>query len=132
MEYILIKDKTRFKVNDFLLNQNSYLIKLKKQEISLNYQKYIDSILLKELFKILNPVIMKILTYLTSEDDEEDQVGKLYDELAKQRSIILKKYEKYLSQEAREKYFKNIRFLALELQKRLKRYNYKTDKIKTR
>ncbi|MDD4187202.1 MAG: hypothetical protein PHX04_00275 [Bacilli bacterium] len=132
MKYVLIKDKTNIKAEGFNINNNSYLIKLKKQEISLNHQKYIDSILLKEVFKILNPVLIKVLTYLTSEEDEESSTGKLYDELAKQRSIILKKYEKYLSLEARDLYFKNIRFLALELQKRLKTYTYNTEKNKTR
>ncbi|MDD2207999.1 MAG: hypothetical protein PHG03_00770 [Bacilli bacterium] len=132
MNYVLIKEKINLKVLDFENNQNAYLIKFKKQEISLNYQKYIDTILLKEVFKILNPILIKVLTYLTSEEDEETETGKLYDELAKQRSIILKKYEKHLSREARDKYFKNIRFLALELQKRLKTYTYKTEKTKTR
>lgn len=132
MKYILIKENFKSKTISTELNKNFYLLKLAKQEVSLNYQKFIDKILLRELLKGLNPVLNKILTYLADEDDEGEMTGKLYDELAKQRSIILKKYDKYLSLQAKDEYLKKIRFLALELKKHLKTYTYSEEKVKSR
>lgn len=132
MKYFLVKESLRIRIKSLESNRNSYIIKLEKQEILINYQKLIDKILLKELFKGLNPTLNRILAYLTEEDDTSEATGKLYDDLAKQRSIILKKYDKYLSDIAKEEYLKKIRFLALELKKRLKTYTYPEEKLKSR
>lgn len=58
----------------------------------------------------------KILIHL-EEDDDPEETALLYDELARLRSIILKQYEGVLSKRAIAEYMKNIRFLALNLQK---------------
>lgn len=131
MKFILM-EKEIDKIINVELSKNIYIIKIKKQEINLIYQELIDRILLKEVFKSLNKTLNNTLKYLTDEEDNEEETSKLYDELAKQRSIILKKYEKYLSALAKEQYLKKIRFLALELKKRAISYNYSTEKLKSR
>ncbi len=132
MRYILIKEKESNKVNKFDLSHNSYTIKLNRREVLIVNQKIIDRILLMELFEKLNPVFKKIVCFLNEEADDPESAGKLLDELARQRSIILKKYEKYLSLRAREEYLKKIRFLAIELKRRLNTYTYVEQKGKSR
>ncbi|NLL02107.1 MAG: hypothetical protein GX265_03710 [Mollicutes bacterium] len=132
MGYILIKEKDSIKVNSFDLSHNSYTIKLKKREVLLVNQKIIDRILLIELFKKLNPLFKQIIFYLNEETDDTESAGKFLDELAKQRTIILNKYEKYLSLRAREEYLKNIRFLAIELKRRSITYTYVEQKGRRR
>ena len=132
MKYILIKEDFITKIKNFDLSNSTYLIKISKKEILITNQNIIDKLLLQELFKKLNPVLNKIVFYLNDEEDNSESTGKFYDELAKQRSIIIKKYENFLSQKARDEYLKKIRFLALELKKRLTTYTYFEEKSKSR
>lgn len=127
--YYLIKNK-KSKLINREVSKNYLELELDKQKIILNNQKLIDQLYLNKIIPKLEKLAKKILLYLNTEDDDENETSLLYDELAKQRSIILKRYEKLLSDEAILKYMKNIRFLASELKKRLLTYNY--EKVSTR
>lgn len=127
--YYLIKNKKNKLINREL-SENYLELELNKKIIILNDQKLIDQLYLNKIIPKLEKLARKILLYLNTEEDDENETSLLYDELAKQRSIILKRYEKFLSNEAILLYMKNIRFLASELKKRLKTYNY--EKVSTR
>lgn len=131
MKFLLEKTR-KGKVINFDLSQNSLELELKKKTINLNNQEITDIILLKEIMPKLDLLAKNILCYLTEDDDDESKTGLLYDDLARLRSVILKKYEKNLSDEAINKYMKKIRFLVLELKKRLRTYNYQKVSRRTR
>lgn len=122
--YFLIRKKEKNKFINRELSNNYLELEINKITIILNNQRLIDELYLNKIMPKLDALAKEILLYLNSEDDDEDKTSLLYDELAKQRSIILKRYEKFLSDEAVHKYMKNIRFLASELKKRLLTYNY--------
>ncbi|MDD2409801.1 MAG: hypothetical protein PHD03_03680 [Bacilli bacterium] len=130
--YSLIKKKEKNKLLNRELSKNYLELKLNKKTIILNNQKLIDQLYLKEIMPKLDKVTQKILLYLNSDNDDEEQANLLYDDLAKLRSLILKKYEKFLSKEAIHMYMKNIRFIASELKKRLKTYDYEKVSNRTR
>ena len=131
MSYILIKQANKFKhVKDLKLASNIWVYEDTKKSLLLMNQPLIDRIILPMINADLDLLIKQIITCLSEDDEDEGQISNLYDELAKQRSIILNKYEKYLSKRAQEVYMKKIRFAAFELKKRLITYNYPKTTIK--
>ncbi|MDD4705864.1 MAG: hypothetical protein PHS24_01445 [Bacilli bacterium] len=122
--YYLIKKKEKNKLINRELSKNYLKLEINKKTIILNNQKLIDELYLNKIMPKIDQLANRILIYLNNEDDNQDQTSLLYDDLAKLRSLILKKYEKFLSEETIILYMKKIRFLASELKKRLKTYNY--------
>ncbi len=131
MNYAISKNKKNHLLNKEL--SNNYLeLTLNKKTIILNNQELIDEICLKEIMPKINKLAKKILIYIDDEDDDQEQTSLLYDDLAKLRSLILKKYENHLSDEIIQIYMKNIRFLAGLLRKRLNTYQYEKLSNRTR
>ena len=119
MKWILTKNKKNRQPKEAELATNNYVMKLKKQEILVMNQGIIDAVLLEQINKSLARLLNEIINCLTDDEDDAEKAGLLYDELAKQRSIILNNYEKHLSAAAIQTYMKKIRFVALELKKQL-------------
>lgn len=130
--YYLIKKKEKNLLINRELSKNYLKLEINKKTIILNNQKLIDELYLNKIMPKVDKIAKKILIYLKNEDDDQDQTSLLYDDLANLRSLILKKYEKCLSEEAILMYMKKIRFLASELKKRLKTYNYEKVSNRTR
>lgn len=130
--YYLIKKKEKNILINSELSKNYLKLELNKKTIILNNQKLIDEFYLNKIMPKVDKIVKRILIYLNNEDDDQDQTSLLYDDLANLRSLILKKYEKCLSEEAILMYMKKIRFLASELKKRLKTYNYEKVSNRTR
>lgn len=130
--YCLIKKKEKNILINRELSKHYLKLEIDKKIIILNNQKLIDQLYLNKIMPKINQISKRILIYLNNEDDDEDQTSLLYDDLAKLRSLILKKYENFLSEEAILMYMKSIRFLASQLKKRLKSYNYEKVSNRTR
>ena len=131
MKYTLIKESHSSLIETYIPNSNNYILEVKKKKkIIIISQKIIDKLILKEIMKELNPLLNKIVKYLASDEEDEETSSLLFDDLSKQRSIILKKYEKLLSAGAINSYMKKIRFLVLELKRKL--YSYNNHKTKSR
>lgn len=123
MNYKIVKSSLILKPKKIIISHNNYLLKFKnKKEIFITNQALIDKIILKKIFINLNPLINKTLDYLTNIEDDESETSRLYGLLAKEREIILKKYDEYLSNQAKDEYLKKIRFLVIELNKRIITY----------
>lgn len=123
MNYKIVRSSLILKPKKIIISHNNYLLKFKnKKEIFITNQALIDKIILKKIFINLNPLINKTLDYLTNIEDDESETSRLYGLLAKEREIILKKYDEYLSNQAKDEYLKKIRFLVIELNKRIITY----------
>lgn len=123
MNFKIVKSSLILKPKKIIISHNNYLLKFKnKKEIFITNQALIDKIILKKIFINLNPLINKTLDYLTNIEDDESETSRLYGLLAKEREIILKKYDEYLSNQAKDEYLKKIRFLVIELNKRIITY----------
>lgn len=123
MNFKIVRSSLILKPKKIIISHNNYLLKFKnKKEIFITNQALIDKIILKKIFINLNPLINKTLDYLTNIEDDESETSRLYGLLAKEREIILKKYDEYLSNQAKDEYLKKIRFLVIELNKRIITY----------
>lgn len=120
----LIRKEKKPKIIDAISTEATLELKLKRRTVTIKAQFLLDALLLKEINPDLDKLIEEILEHLATDEDDSTQTGLLYDELAKQRSMILNKYEKRLSENAVQTYMKKIRFAAFELRKRLMAYNY--------
>lgn len=130
--YTIKKIKNKFEIISFETSINNVKLNLGKKSIIINNQTIIDNLYLNKINPIIQKQAKNILIYLNTEEDDEEKTGLLLDDLSRQRGIILKKYEKLMSQEARLVYMKNIRFLANSLNKRLKTYTNEKTTAKTR
>ncbi len=128
----LIKNKKKNKIVNSYININKAEIKISNKKIIITNQNIIDEIYLKEIFILFKSLSKKIITYLESDEEDDEKCEILYDELARLRAIILKEYENQLSEEAILKYMKNIRFLALSLQKKLSYLKNRKRSVKVR
>lgn len=124
------KDKKR-KVLKSTLSINVIEKTFLKKKLIICNQDIIDQIYLNEIFLLMRDLSKKILIHL-EEDDNPEETALLYDELARLRSIILKQYEGVLSKRAIAEYMKNIRFLALNLQKKLRNLSLEKSPIRSR
>ncbi|HHX33392.1 MAG TPA: hypothetical protein GX713_04130 [Mollicutes bacterium] len=124
------KDKKR-KVLKSTLSINVIEKTFLKKKLIICNQDIIDQIYLNEIFLLMRDLSKKILIHL-EEDDDPEETALLYDELARLRSIILKQYEGVLSKRAIAEYMKNIRFLALNLQKKLRNLSLEKSPIRSR
>lgn len=124
------KDKKR-KVLKSTLSINVIEKTFLKKKLIISNQDIIDQIYLNEIFLLMRDLSKKILIHL-EEDDDPEETALLYDELARLRSIILKQYEGVLSKRAIAEYMKNIRFLALNLQKKLRNLSLEKSPIRSR
>ena len=122
MELILIKVKKKKKPKKISKADLSLPVLIKKREIRLNNQYLIDKYLLNHINKELDKLLIRILEYLSSEEDDAGKTSLLFDELSKQRGNILNQYEESMSKLAIEEYMRKIRFAAFELKKRLISY----------
>ena len=128
MKYKLTKTKKKNKAKNTHDALNNLERKIKKQKICIKSQTIIDHLLLKEFKVELDKKLVKILEYLSDEEDNADETLLLFDELARLRSILYE--DQRLSKEITMKYMKKIRLIAYELKKRL--ISYKTEQTKTK
>ena len=124
------KDKKR-KVLKSTLSINVIEKTFLKKKLIICNQDIIDQIYLNEIFLLMRDLSKKILIHL-EEDDDPEETALLYDELARLRSLILKQYKKELYKRAIAEYMKNIRFLALNLQKKLRNLSLEKSPIRSR
>jgi len=121
MKWILKKSKKKRKTKNQEIAKNILEVQLKKQNIDIYQQKMIDYLLLKMINRDLDKLINKIVYYLASEDNDDEETALLFDELAKLRGIY-REYDKKMSEEATLSYMKKVRFAAFELKKRILSY----------
>lgn len=94
---------------EFIQISNLYLM----DEISIN------QILMKKIEKSFRRLAAISLSVINDEDSTTGDAVIALDEIAKQKSIILKKYHKYLQQEQQEKMIKRLKVLEKDLKIRL-------------
>jgi len=132
MNWQLIRRKKKQKAKKVKKTGNFIPVLIKKKELTIINQDLIDKLLLYEINKVLDRLLINILQYLSAEEDDAGKTALLFDELSKQRGNILNQYEEVMSKLAIEEYMKKIRFAAFELRKRLVSYEYAKTEYKSR
>ena len=119
--YILVHQEYKLEAED-IFALDGYKITLNKQKMILLNQHLIDLYLRSKYYPALTKIFSKIINFLSDDDENPEDSGLLLDELARERTIILNKYEKYLSEEEKDYYMNPIRLLSNELKN--KYYSY--------
>jgi hypothetical protein len=113
--YVLIHHKYKLKSDNIILLEGYETI-INRQKITIMSQDLIDDYLKTKYMPALQRLLAKILRFLTDNDDDtDDDAGLLLDELARERAVLLNKYEKNLSKKAVKEYMKMISLFANEL-----------------
>ena len=120
----LIKSKKKYKLIDQTVSDIYLKLDINKRSIIISNQHLIDTIYLNQIMSKINKIALKLLPLLDDEDSDYDELVLVYDELARLRDYILNNYDKYLSKSAKMAYLKNIRFLNLELKKKIRNYSF--------
>lgn len=113
--YKATKTKENYLILDFNLTEGYPLI-IKKNKLKLFNQEMIDHLVRIKFSPELNELIASILAYL---ETDEGNANFLLGELEREHSILLNKYDKFISAKEKEHYMRNIRLLANELRQKI-------------
>ncbi len=132
MSSFLIKKVDKKKFKKMIINNDGYKFKpnITNSEIIISHitlynESMIKTILVKRIEKNFKRVAKITYDVITSDDDSStsDAIMAL-DEVARLRSIILNRYQKYLEKKLEEEYLKRLRLLENELRSKIALYQY--------
>lgn len=86
---------------------------------SLKNEEMISNVLKKKIDKSFRNLVRIIISVLNDEDTTSGDVVIALNELAKEKSIIERKYKEYLKKEERDKYLKRIKAMEIELKEKI-------------
>lgn len=125
--YIIKKKNKNKKIVEFIYEdcgyefkpniQNKHLIQI--SNLYILDEKLINKILVKKVEKSFRRLAAIALSVINDEDTTTGDAIIALDEVAKQKSIIIKKYKKYLKKEQEEKILKRLKVLEKDLKERL-------------
>ena len=133
--FLIKKTEKKKRYKDIKISDNGYDFKpsivsdtMVVLQITLYNDAMIKTILTKKIEKNFKRVASIVYDVIASDDDSStsDAIIAL-DEVARLRSIILNKYQKYLEKELEEEYLKKLRFLENELRSKIALYSYQNE-----
>lgn len=125
--YIIKKRNKNKKISKFDFEETGYVFKpniksknlIEITNLSILNVELTNVILKKKLDKSFRKLARIILSVLKDEDSDSGDVLIALDELAKEKSIITRKYKEYLKKEERDKYLKRLNLLEAQLKEKL-------------
>ena len=125
--YIIKKRNKNKKISKFDFEETGYVFKpniksknlIEITNLSILNVELTNVILNKKLDKSFRKLARIILSVLKDEESNSGDILIALDELAKEKSIITRKYKEYLKKEERDKYLKRLNLLEAQLKEKL-------------
>ncbi len=125
--YIIKKRNKNKKISKFDFEETGYVFKpniksknlIEITNLSILNVELTNVILKKKLDKSFRKLARIILSVLKDEESNSGDILIALDELAKEKSIITRKYKEYLKKEERDKYLKRLNLLEAQLKEKL-------------
>ena len=111
--YALAKKNPK-RISNTILELIGYEVKIDHKPIVLYDQMLIDLVIKEKLYPEFNKIIKTIIVFM-EDDSDPDSAPFLLDELSRVYTTYLNKYEKYLSEDTKDEFMKNIHVLSNEL-----------------